>query len=366
MAITMITEPLGLYPAYNNSYIEFNSDLVDNFKAEVIITALSGEIFTVFPEVGGNYLLDLKDIVKSLINVGGFRNQDTSYPIGWTEAYPFGYLSLDITLKTYNTLTNDSLAKTYTFIRGAKQIEETIYANPYQLLHNSINGVDYNLTYFEGFPFSFEISRVTAAEDLQYKNLNTSDITVAFAAVTTNTQRVWIDKATENWTTEAYLPLTDTLNRLEIHVDTVAETNLNIKKVPSKCGVYLRWFNRNGGYSYFLFDEFYKSNIKTRNRGNVGSNIFNNVGSHVAPFVSVGKTARESYKLRAIVDQLEAEHLRDLVSSPAVELYNSFEPFIAANFIDVQVNTGYVFANKKALNEVIISIELPELITPTL
>lgn len=366
MAITLTTEPTGLYPAYNNSYLEFSSDLVDNFRAEIIITALSGEIFTVFPEVGGSYLFDLKDIVKALINTGGFRNQDTTYPIGWTEVYPFGYLSLDITIKTYNTTTNDSLAKTYTFIRGAKQVEETIYANPYQLLHESDNGVDYNLTYFEGYPFSFEISRVTAAEDIQYRNLNTSDITVAFAAVTTGTQRVWIDKGTENWTTESFLPLTDTLNRLEIDIDAVTETNLNVKKVSSRCGVYLRWFNRNGGYSYWLFDEFYKSTIKTRNRGNVGSNIFNNVGSHVNPFVSVGKTARESYRLRAIVDQLEARHLRDLVSSPAVELYNSFEPFIDANFIDVQVNSGYVFANKKRLNEVVLTIELPELITPTL
>ena len=129
MAITTIKEPTGLYPAYNSSYVEFNSDLVDNYKAEISIAALDGEVFTIYPEVGGNYLLDLKDIVKSLINVGGFRNQDTSYPIGWTEAYSFGYLELDIIIKTYNTVTNDTLAKTYTFIRGAKQVEEAIYAN---------------------------------------------------------------------------------------------------------------------------------------------------------------------------------------------------------------------------------------------
>lgn len=422
MAITMTKEPTGLYPAYNSSYIEFTSNLVDNYKAEVVVTALSNETFTIFPEVGGSYILDLKDIVKTLINGSGFKNMDNSYPVSWTEAYPYGYLSLDITIKTYNTSTNDSLAKTYTFIRGVKQLNEEIFPNEYQLLHGSANGVDYYLTYFEGYPFSFEISRATVSDRIVFRNLNSGDYSstgatvsggafvastkyrilsvgttdftsigaasntvglvftasgsgagtgtattyTPFTAVSTNTQRVWIDKATENWNTATYLPLTDTLNRLEVIVNEVIETNVNVKKIGSRCGVYLRWFNANGGYSYWLFDEFYKSTINSSNRGNVGSNVFNNVGSHTAPFISTGKQARESYRLRAIVDQREADHLRDLVTSPSVELYGSFDPFIDANFIDVEVKSGYVYSNKKRLNEVIINIELPELLTPTL
>jgi hypothetical protein len=30
----------------------------------------------------------------------------------------------------------------------------------------------------------------------------------------------------------------------------------NIKRMESNCGIYLKWFNANGGYSYWLFDKF--------------------------------------------------------------------------------------------------------------
>jgi len=366
MAITINKAPTGLYPAYNDSYLVFESNLVDNFKAEIEIAALSNEIFTVYPEVGGEYVFNLKDVVKSLINTAGFRNPDDTYPVNWTEAFPYGYLSLPVIIRTYNTTTNDSTSPTYTFIRGVKQIDDPIHANSFQLMHRNANGVDYWLTYFEGYPFSFEFQRMTAADSLIFRNLNTSDVTAAVVIASTASQRVWIDKGTENWTSESYLPLTDTLNRLELDVNAVAEVNLNIKKVPSKCGVYLRWFNHAGGYSYFLFDEFYKDNIKAKELGNISANVFNNVPDQVAPSLSTGYKGVRTLDLRAVVDANEANHLRDLFSSPAVEMYNAFEAFQDANFIDVKVTSGFSYANKKRLNEIRLTIELPELITPVL
>jgi hypothetical protein len=371
MAITINKAPAGIYPAYNDSYLVFESDLVDNFKAEIEIALLGGEIFTVYPEAGGEYVFNLLDIVKGLINADGFRNPDDTYPVGWLEAFPYGYLSLPVVIRTYNTTTNDTTSPTYTFIRGVKQIDEVIHSNPFQLLHRNTNGVDYNLTYFEGYPFSFEIARVDALDTVLFRNLNSSDVTAAVATVTTNTQRIWVDKGTENWTTTSYLPLTDTLNRLEIDVALVPAagstvTNLNLKKIPSKCGVYLRWFNHAGGYSYFLFDEFYRDQIKSRELGSISSNTFLNAPNHVAPSLSTGYSGRRTLTLRATVDANEAEHLRDLFTTPSVQMYNAFEAFQDANFIDVKVTTGYSYSNKKRLNEVKFTIELPELITPIL
>ena len=367
MAITINKAPTGIYPAYNDSYLVFESDLVDNFKAEIEIAALGSEIFTVYPEVGGEYVFNLKDVVKSLINTNGFKNPDNTYPVNWIESFPFGYLSLPVIIRTFNTSTNDTTSPTYTFIRGVKQIDEPIHANQFQLLHRNNNGVDYTLSYFEGYPFSFEIARLfSGINDVVIRNLNTTDVTTSVPIITDATHRVWIDKATENWTTESYLPLTDTLNRLEIDIDGATEVNLNLKKVSNKCGVYLRWFNYAGGYSYFLFDEFYRDEIAGRELGNISANVFNNAPDHVAPSLSTGYSASRSLTLRAVVDANEANHLKDLFATPSVQMYNAFEPYLDANFIDVKVTSSYRYANKKRLNEIKLTIELPELITPVL
>jgi hypothetical protein len=37
------------------------------------------------------------------------------------------------------------------------------------------------------------------------------------------------------------------------------KANINIKEWNQLC-IYLKWFNANGGYSYWLFDKFYSDN----------------------------------------------------------------------------------------------------------
>jgi hypothetical protein len=34
--------------------------------------------------------------------------------------------------------------------------------------------------------------------------------------------------------------------------------------MESNCGIYLKWFNANGGYSYWLFDKFYSDTTSTK------------------------------------------------------------------------------------------------------
>jgi hypothetical protein len=37
-----------------------------------------------------------------------------------------------------------------------------------------------------------------------------------------------------------------------------------ILKNGINCGIYLKWFNANGGYSYWLFDKFYSDTTSTK------------------------------------------------------------------------------------------------------
>lgn len=363
MAITITKSPSTLYPAFNDSYIEFTSNIANDYKALIEIEGLTGKQFIIYPDLNGLYTFNLKSAVRALINDNTFKDNDDSYPVNWNKTYPYGYLDIDVTITDYGDTVGTPSVHNYTFIRGVKQIGEEIHVKPYQLLHPSINGVDYNLTYFEGYPFSFEIQRPISTDNLTITNLNSSDTTSLLAMASTNTHRIYIDKATTNWTTSDFLPLTDTLNRLELKFNNVVQTNINLKKVESQCGVYIKWFNSDGGYSYFLFEEYWKESIQGKDIGFKSSNSFNNVGSLESPTTSLGRSGIKTLTLKAKLDKNESKHLESLFTSPSVQIYSKTEPYLAGEFIDVILNTDYSLSNKKSINEVIVTLELPQLIT---
>jgi len=367
MAFTFTKEPTGIYPVYNDSFLEFSSNLAANVEGHIDVAELGGDTFTVNPDASGKYLFNLKEIAKSLINSDGFRDPDDSFPAGWGASYLYGYQELNLTVRATDAgAGSDSTSKTYYFIRGAKQIGEVIFVNPAQLLNYSDGGVNYRLTYWEGYPFSFELQRLTAADSLTIKNVNTGLTGTALVAPSTGTYRVHIDKVAANWSSAAYLALPDNESLLELSVNAILKTNLFLKKVVQNRGVYLKWFNADGGYSYFLFEHFYREEVRSRSIGTVNSNSFENVGSAVAPSRSLGKSGEVSYTLKATVDDNEVNIIRSLFTSPSVQMWSKTEPMLLGEFIDVDISSSFSVVNKKNKNDVRVKITLPELITPIL
>lgn len=369
MAITITKAPTGIYPAYNDSYIQFTSTLAGHNRAEIEVlpTSIFPNKFVVYPDLNGVYTFNLKDVVRVLMNTDGFKDQDTTLPAAqFGESLLFGYISQAITIRVYNATTNEFTSPTYEFIRGVKQIGEQVYINPAQLLNVSDNGVDYNLTYFEGYPFSFELQRINSGQSIVLNNLNSGDSSIALIASNTGSYRFYIDKGFENFTSSGFLPLSDTINRLEVEVDAVFKTNIRVKKVNERCGVYLKWFNADGGYSYFLFDEFYRYTLDAGSKGTTSTNSFENVGSLVAPTQSLGKEGAEQLRLKATIDKNEEKLLRSLFTSPSVQMYTSQTPYVAGQWVDVEVSSNYSISNKKSLNEITVNVQLPNLITPSL
>jgi hypothetical protein len=66
-----------------------------------------------------------------------------------------------------------------------------------------------------------------------------------------------------NETTSNLLSLSTTSNLIEVWVNGAFKANIN-KRMESNCGIYLKWFNANGGYSYWLFDKFYSDTTSTK------------------------------------------------------------------------------------------------------
>lgn len=366
MAITIIKEPTGIYPAYNESWIQFTSDLVGNNRAEITLlpSSIFPNPFTVFPDLDGVYTFNLRELVQILLNKDGFKDQETAFPVDWGYSYPYGYLSQMITITVLDGIGgSDIVTPTYNFIKGVKQIGEQVFPNTTQVMNTSEDGVNYNLTYWEGFPFSFELQRVLVAETVTVKNLNSGDTSAILTATSSDTFRLYVDKGTSNWTTSGFLPLSDTINRLEVRLNGTFKTNVRLKKNIEKQGVYLKWLNNDGGFSYWLFDKFHKFGVSAGSMGEIKNNLFENVGTLSAPTSTLGREVKESYKLKTTVDREESKLLKSLYSSPSVQMYSSQLPYIGGDWIDVRANSGLDISNKKDQNEISLTIELPNPIT---
>lgn len=385
MAITITKEPSSIYPAYNDCWIQFSSDLAGNDKAEVDISPDSTfpSTFLIYPDTNGVYTFNLREAIQIVLNESGFNDPNDTPPADYVEGYPYGYMKLAsgetnaMTIEVFNDATSETKSDmSYEFIRGVKQIGEDIYANSAQVLNvcEGLNGTDYQLTYFEGFPFTFELQRILTTEAVSLKNLNSGDETAAaFTPASNGSVRYWVDKGNgSNWTTSGFLPLSETDNRIEVYVAVppaagVFKTNVRIRKVNERAGVYLKWFNADGGYSYWLFDEYRREDLRTSMLGVSANEQFLNVDEgREAPFKSIGSSATKRLRLNTRVEDWQAKQLESLYYSPSVQMYTSTTPHLSGTWVNVEVVSNLQIANKKKLNEVVVNIELPELITPKL
>ena len=365
MAITITKEPDGIYPAYNDSFIEFTSDLADNNKAEIIVypTLIFSKVFVIYPDPDGVYLFNLKEAVKVIFNENGFK--DSNF---FTDAYSKSisglFLSQDIKITVLNDSTSEYIDKTYEFFKAVKQIGEVETINSSKLLSYSKDGINHSMTYFEGFPFNFDILKVTSGSDIIVKSLNTGNETDPMIPTTSDSFRINIDRGNNNnWTFDNILPLTVGLNRLEIYEDAVFKTNLLLTKKKICSGVYMKWFNRNGGFSHFLFNNFFIESVKGKDLGTVLNNELKNIYDITGNFKSIGKDTSRTFIIKTNYNSDEYEILKDIFISPLVQIYTSFEAYKEGRFIDVFIEGNISFSNKKGNNELIIKTELPQMIT---
>ena len=123
MAISFIKEPEGIYPAYNDSFIEFNSDLADNNKAEITIYPIDifTKTFIIYPDADGNYLFNIKEAVKVIFNKGGF-NDSNFFTDSYYKSIEGLYLSQLVKIEVFNDSTSESLLKYYDFFKAVKAL----------------------------------------------------------------------------------------------------------------------------------------------------------------------------------------------------------------------------------------------------
>ena len=182
MTISVSKEPTQYYPAYNDSYIIFSSDLADNNRAEIQVlpTSVFPNKFVIYPDSDGNYVFNLKEAAIVTFGNNRFRSSSSFEDVGYTTASYFqnkynAYIDLGVTIEVFSDEDSETSVNSYRFARGIKQVGESIFDNQYQLLSYSSDGVNYYMTYFEGFPFNFDMLKVDDEDEIVIKNLNTGN-----------------------------------------------------------------------------------------------------------------------------------------------------------------------------------------------
>jgi hypothetical protein len=102
-------------------------------------------------------------------------------------------------------------------------------------------------------------------------------------------------------------------------VSITVETTVDIKR-PSCNGYHLRWRNTLGGTDYYFFDNF-KNESTVVEGGGIYSRYFDSIQLQTTTGEWASKKAADQLQMQATVSRENMEGFKDLLTSPAVQLY---------------------------------------------
>lgn len=370
---------------YNDSIIQFNSNSISNPINATLTFGLSiigGLSFTVVP-FNNTFTFNFKEVIKNQINTNRFEDTRTpNFDVQQQASDAINIYNdtslarrLFVTIKIQSATQSESVQVSYTFLRGVQQLYELRKiqsgTSNLRIMLPTNNFVDHNVTYFEGYPFDFGIFGIGFNQQYYFRNITTNQVSPIYIntglEIITNppVKRVFLSDGANDSTFDDAITLSSTLNRLELYVQGQFKANINIKRVESSCGVYLKWVNSKGAYSYWKFDSVYKSTITPRSLGEFNGS-YDNLPNIKAVNYQIGNTATQTMSVQSNYDMEDADYLSDLGISPAVWMYVHHSPFNKQgqyDFIGVKVNDIAFTAidTKNTKNKMALTITMPEI-----
>ena len=217
----------------------------------------------------------------------------------------------------------------------------------------------YYLKYWDGYPFDigYTLAKGTTSESQTITNL-TNAITTPSILFPQEVSRLVISDGDTTQSLELYLPLANGYNELEFK-----NTFVDLYKEPAGCGVYIKWINQYGGYSYWLFNEFYQVDLRTKNLGSINNDFFN-LEDTLSQSKQLGKDSADTWTIFS--DDLNANDMnivKSIITSPKVYLFTGVR-FAQNNFNDwlevaVKTSSATTKQPREGKNEIKLNIELP-------
>lgn len=366
MAIEITNKPMKWAPLYNDNWVQFTYSGTQGHYATI---ESEGHTARLMHKPNSNlYSYELSQMVKHTIDLNkeGTKVLENT----WTE--PTGMAKASRVLITIKAREGNSTLATqsfnFTYVAGSMQV----YENNIAYRDLQVLGSPYK-TYFKGYPFWLDmlskdghrlsvdspnghlLQRLT--DTINFKLLNSIqeyELEVRF----NQTARIWIDKVEEDWAINDFIFLNDNENVLDIlnkntRGDIIDYTRVSINKEKTCEGYYLKWLNRDGGYSTYLFD---RNMLSEYNVGNIG-NIVNWNPSKILEannnVKNIGKESFKEIKVEARFNFKQLKDFEDLTNSPDIFLWTSTRPYIAGRWVSVEstIESSYRLLDEKGISK---------------
>ncbi|MAX51599.1 MAG: hypothetical protein CMH22_06425 [Methylophaga sp.] len=345
--------------AYNNSVIRFGTDSGAPARSVVQVDKYK---FEITPN-NGEFYFNLKDVVTLLINQNKFIDAIApDSPANYV--FPDNTLFLDVEVsitifKTNGASETDTLNLNY--LKAVQQLFRPIYdeSETFRILLPADN-IKKHVTYFEGYPFDVSIYS-NASRSVTVTNKRTAQsINISLLK---GVNRLFLSNGeNDNLGFEGSLPLNLGVNELVFSFGSESYT-LFVDKKPVACGVYVKWFNQSGGWSYWLFEALYQEKL-TFKATQLINNDFRNLENTSSRQIITAKESQKAFDVETyLINHQERLILGDLPESPKVYFYAipELQPFKAVDFKEVTVKDGTIQLNntKNAIQRYAFTIELP-------
>lgn len=365
-----------LLTAYNNHIIVFSSDS-GLIPATAQIVGLGIDVL-LYPHPNGTFYFNFQEYIATEINTKNFSD-DTLHNLNETDSETFTYDVTDgfylegtVTIRiNFADTTMEAVSRNLKFYVGVDQITDykknQILFVPNQIavlspVEDRSNNSCY-VRYWAGYPFEFTFYNPdnptspfiieNVSNGLQHQFLSKGKF-----------NSLYISDGRTDINIENFLPLVTGENNLQFYIGAINQKlNLTLYKEESRCGVYVKFLNKNGRFNYWLMSKNHFRN-RTVKYGSEIENDFYNLEDTSSPTLQTGKTGDET--IRCVAEKLaDRDRLifEGIIDSPKIYLFTG-ERFSKANlndWMEVRLKTSsfQVKEPKKRLYTYVVEFELP-------
>lgn len=370
-------EPGKLRKAYNNDIVKIYSSISNPSYCDIETTGFKARLY---PDPQERFYFNFRPFVSALINTRNF--EDRLVPAitdGNAETFIYNategtYISMDVSFKIGHINGGvDTVTHNLAWFAGVEQAGDYttfLRSGCYVLTPFKKDTANhYYIKYWEGYPFDINIYY---AENVMYLKNQTTLLSQEFNLPGKISRLVLSDGRTDE-TLESLLPLTDGYNKLRLMAaatDSETDKFITLEKIPYTCGVYLKWLNKYGGYSYWLFENTYSADRNTKQLGELASDNYN-LEDTFTRAIQIGKESQDTIKVIAeLLNEEERNIVEGLLESPKIYLFTGspFSQNSYRNWIEVSLKTtGARLKNaRQPLTNFTFDVELPQRYTQTL
>lgn len=371
-------EPERLRTAFNNDVVRFYTD-VSTQPNYADVTLGSGPTVRLYPAPDGRFYFNFKPYVAALINTSNFDDTlatslDVTNVASFALPAPAAALRLDVTFAV-NTAqdVNDTVTHTLNWLSAAQQLGSyrPLAVDALHVLtpHRTDAANGHYLKYWVGYPFDVSLYSPGGTLKITNKtNLLWQDIPLADGGT-----RLFLGDGRTDETLEDLLPLNDGYNVLKLlrTGDTLTKTQfISLEKEANCSGVYLKWLNAQGGYSYWLFADTYSIDRSAKTLGELDRD-FENLQDSAARTIQTGRQVQDTLKIVAeLLTPAQRDLVQNVLESPKVYLFTG-KPYSRSSYRDwievsVKTSSARIRNARETLTNFAFDIELPERFTQVL